>query len=228
MKKIIGFIFADDMEFKPFSDYATARGGEYIRTEPQNVIHLTVGDAEIYAIESGVGKVNSAIAALDLIKSYGVECIMSAGLSGAISGLKKGDIVAGSSYVECDFDIRAFGYPLGKKPNGQYMYGVPADMLEAALKIEGVHEGRLGTGDFFLTDAAKKQEYKEEFSINAFDMESAAIAATCDRYGVPFMSIRKISDDADDAALESYTEMNNLCEVALTEILMETVANLVG
>lgn len=228
MKKIIGFIFADDMEFKPFSDYATARGGEYIRTEPQNVIHLIAGDAEIYAIESGVGKVNSAIAALDLIKSYGVECIMSAGLSGAISGLKKGDIVAGNSYVECDFDIRAFGYPLGKKPNGQYIYGAPSDMLAAALKIEGVHEGKLGTGDFFLTDAAKKQEYKEEFSINAFDMESAAIAATCDRYAIPFMSIRKISDDADDAALESYTEMNNLCEVALTEILMETVANLIG
>ncbi len=228
MKKIIGFIFADDMEFKPFSDYAMVRGGEYIRTEPQNVIHLSAGDAEIYAIESGVGKVNSAIAALDLIKSYGAQCIMSAGLSGAISGLKKGDIVAGNSYVECDFDIRAFGYPLGKKPNGQYIYGVSSDMLEAALKIEGVHQGRLGTGDFFLTDAVKKEEFKKEFSINAFDMESAAIAATCDRYGVPFMSIRKISDDADDAAFESYTEMNNLCEVALTEILMKTVNNLVN
>ena len=228
MKKIIGFIFADDMEFKPFSDYAMGRGGEYIKKEPQNVIRLVSGDAEIYAIESGVGKVNSAIAALDLIKSYNVDCIMSAGLSGAISGLKKGDIVAGNSYVECDFDIRAFGYPLGKKPNGQYIYGVPADMLEAALKIEGVQQGRLGTGDFFLTDAVKKQEFKDEFSINAFDMESAAIAATCDRYGVPFMSIRKISDDADDAATESYREMNNLCEVALTEILMATVNNLVN
>ncbi len=227
MKKIIGFIFADDMEFKPFSDYAIGRGGEYIRKEPQNVIRLTTGDVEIYAIESGVGKVNSAIAALDLIKSYNVDYIMSAGLSGAISGLKKGDIVAGNSYVECDFDIQAFGYPLGKKPNGQYIYGVPADMLEAALKIEGVQQGRLGTGDFFLTDAVKKQEFKDEFSINAFDMESAAIAATCDRYGVPFMSIRKISDDADDAAFESYTEMNNLCEVALTEILMDTVNNLI-
>lgn len=228
MKKIIGFIFADDMEFKPFSDYATERGGEYIRKEPQNVIRLTVGNAEIYAIESGVGKVNSAIAALDLIKSFGVQYIMSAGLSGAISGLKKGDIVAGDSYVECDFDIRAFGYPLGKKPNGQYIYGVPEELLEAALKIDGVKQGRLGTGDFFLTDAAKKEEFKKEFSINAFDMESAAIAATCDRYKVPFMSVRKISDDADDVATDSYREMNNLCEVALTEILMKTVENLLA
>lgn len=226
MKKIIGFIFADDMEFKPFSEYALSRGGEFIQTEPQNIIRLTVSDAEIYAIESGVGKVNSAIAALELIKSFNVKYILSAGLSGAISGLKRGDIVAGDSYVECDFDIRAFGYPLGKKPNGQYIYDAPSDMLEAALKIDGMMQGRLGTGDFFLTDAVKKEEFKKEFSINAFDMESAAIAATCDRYGVPFMSIRKISDDADDVATDSYRAMNNLCEMALTEILMETVSNL--
>lgn len=226
MKKIIGFIFADDMEFKPFSDHAYAKGGESVASDPQNVIHLETENADIYAIESGVGKVNSAIAALELIHTYKVQYIMSAGLSGAISGLCRGDVVAGNSYVECDFDIRAFGYPLGKKPNGQYIYEASDVLLSAALSIEGMKQGRLGTGDFFLTDAEKKQEYKEEFSISAFDMESGAIAATCDRYGVPFMSIRKISDDADDNALDSYREMNNLCEETLTEILMEVAARL--
>ena len=226
MKKNIGFIFADDMEFKPFSEYALSHGGEYIKTNPQNVIHLLTEQTDIYAIESGVGKVNSAIAAMELIKTYNVSCILSAGLSGAISGLKRGDIVAGETYVECDFDIRAFGYRLGEKPGNKYIYKAPEEFVNTAINIEGVSSGKLGTGDFFLTDTQKKLEYKNEFEINAFDMESAAIAATCDKYSIPFMSIRKISDDADDTATELYHEMNNLAESDLTKILMRIIDTL--
>lgn len=226
MKKIFGFIFADDMEFKPFSEYAYKRGGKLISEKPQNVIELETENAVIYAIESGIGKVNSAIAALELIKSYSPDYIMSAGLSGAISGVARGDIVAGNSFVECDFDIRPFGYPLGKKSDGTYIHEASEELLTAARKLPGMKEGRLGTGDFFLTDPAKKNEYKEEFSITAFDMESGAIAATCSKYGVPFMSVRKISDDADDSATESYREMNNLCEETLTEILIDITNNM--
>ncbi|MDD6807061.1 MAG: 5'-methylthioadenosine/S-adenosylhomocysteine nucleosidase [Oscillospiraceae bacterium] len=226
MKRIFGFIFADDMEFKPFSEYAYKRGGKLISEKPQNIIELETDNAIIYGIESGVGKVNSALAALELIKSYSPNYIMSAGLSGAISGLVRGDIVAGNSFVECDFDVRAFGYPLGKKPDGAYIHEASKELLEAAKKLTGMKVGRLGTGDFFLTDSKKKNEYKEEFQISAFDMESAAIAATCSKYGIPFMSVRKISDDADDSATVSYREMNNLCEETLTEILIDITNNM--
>ncbi len=223
MKKIFGLIFADDMEFKPFSEYAYENGGELVAKTPQNVIRMEKDDSLIYGIEGGVGKVNCAVAALELIRTYHVDKIMSAGLSGAVSGLVKGDIVAGDSYVECDFDMTALNYPLGKKPDGSYIYYAPKDMLDVALKIDGMKSGRVGTGDFFLTDSEKKALYKAEFSVNAFDMESAAIAAVCDKYKIPFMSIRKISDDADDAATESYREINNLCERNLTETLMEVI-----
>ena len=227
MKKIFGFIFADDMEFKPFLDYATARGGQIIEKNGNSFVHLVYENIEIYARESGIGKVNAALAALELYFNFHVDAIMSAGLSGAISGLRKGDVVAGDSYVECDFDLRAFGYPLGKKPAGQYIYAADETLLKSAMHIEGMQTGRLGTGDFFLTDTDKKNEYKNEFKINAFDMESAAIAAACDKYKLPFLSVRKISDDADDEALESYREMNNLCEETLTEILIQVSLNYV-
>ena len=42
-------------------------------------------------------------------------------------------------------------------------------------------------------------------------METAAIASVCDMADIPFGCIRRISDDAGEAALDSYREMN-LCE----------------
>jgi hypothetical protein len=38
--------------------------------------------------------------------------------------------------------------------------------------------------------------------------------------------VRKISDDADDSALDAYQELNNLAETALSEILLEISAKL--
>ena len=137
--------------------------------------------------------------------------------------LRKGDVVAGTSYIECDFDLSAFGYPLGEKP-GNVRYHTASDkLLEAAKSIDGVLTARLGTGDFFLADPVKKQEYKETFDIEAFDMETAAIASVCDRLETPFLSIRKISDDADDSATGSYRELNDLAEKALSEVLLALV-----
>ena len=57
-------------------------------------------------------------------------------------------------------------------------------------------------------------------SDDSFDMETGAIASVCDKSGVPMLSLRKISDDADDASVEDYREMNNRQEACLTELLI--------
>ena len=58
-------------------------------------------------------------------------------------------------------------------------------------------------------------------------METAAIAAVADKLATPFLSVRKISDDADDGALESYTAMNELAEEDLSRILLNIVEKLI-
>ncbi len=226
MKKKIGFLFADDLEFLPFSQYSLEHGGAELAQKPHAVVTLETDNAMVYAIHSGVGKVRATMAAMTLIREYQVEAVLNAGLSGAISSLHKGDVVAGTSYVECDFDVRVFGRKLGEKIEGDYIHQADAALLDAALQVQGMQQGALGTGDFFLHTADKKEEYKKEFGIAAFDMESAAIACVCDAYSVPFLSVRKISDDADDAAPETYQEMNALAEMALTEVLLEIVQKL--
>ncbi|MEG0979283.1 MAG: 5'-methylthioadenosine/S-adenosylhomocysteine nucleosidase [Oscillospiraceae bacterium] len=223
MKKNIGIIFADDLEFKPFEDYAKINGAEASKLCGCNKITMQKGEKIIHAIESGVGKVNATVATCVLIEQCGVSAMLNAGLSGAISGMQREDIVAGESCVECDFDLRAFGYPQGQKPTGERVYSADEELLNIALDIKGIKKAKLGTGDFFLADKNKKDKYSEIFGINAFDMESVAIAIACSKYAVPFLSLRKISDDADDKSVSSYREMNQKCEKTLTEVLLKII-----
>ena len=210
MKQKIGFIFADEMEFQPFTEIALENGGSWLSKRPMNTIRYETDNAEIIAVECGIGKVNAAFAATVLILDHQVDCVLNAGLSGAIQHLRKGDVVAGTSYI-------------GETPGNVRSHTASDNLLEAAKTIDGVLTARLGTGDFFLADPVKKQEYKETFDIEAFDMETAAIASVCDRLETPFLSIRKISDDADDSATGSYRELNDLAEKALSEVLLALV-----
>ena len=57
-------------------------------------------------------------------------------------------------------------------------------------------------------------------------MESAAIAAVCSKNNVSFLSVRKISDDADDASGEDYREMNNRQEAVLASVIFGIISKI--
>lgn len=222
-RKILGAAFADEMEYAPFLAYA--RRQHCVETEKRRnaglVMALSKNDRqlEIHAVQCGIGKVNAASAVSFLIAEDGAQLICNAGLSGAVSGFRRGDLVAGESYVECDFDLSAIGVPAGQKPGQDWVYHADPELLRLALAHAGLRRGRLGTGDFFLISAATKKKYHEQFGITAFDMETAAVASVCHKSGIPFLCLRKISDDADDAAIAQYREMNERAEDTLTNVL---------
>ena len=233
MNITVGAIFADSMEYAPFLDWAKTQsykegslfGNECVEVE------YSVGDRKmtVIAVKCGIGKVNAAAAAAYLIGTRNVSCILNAGLSGAVSGLKREDMVAAESYVECDFDLTAIGYGLGVKPDGQeYILKADEKLLSYALESKGIIKAKVGTGDIFLTDAVRKKLYLDTFGIGAFDMETAAIASVCEKCDVPMLSVRKISDDADDCSVEDYREMNDRQESCLTELLESILMRLLA
>lgn len=224
MKKI-GVILADTQEYLPFIKFYSDMPSEEILVGTNKTTLYKSEDKEIIAMHCGIGKVNAANAAAALIYRFGCDTILNAGLSGAVSGLRREDLVAGLSYVECDFDLTAIGYDLGVKPDEENVHKADDTLLRYATTLEGFHvkQGALGTGDIFLSDSVKKKLYKETFGIKAFDMESAAIAAVCSKNDVAFLSVRKISDDADDASGEDYREMNDRQEAVLASVISEII-----
>lgn len=231
MKKNIGIVFADSMEYSPFLAFAKEKDGKefILRGNDAVCFTLTKGDREleITGVKCGIGKVNAASATSFLISDRGADFILNAGLSGAVHSLRREDMVAAESYVECDYDLSAIGYPLGVKPDGQnYIYKADEKLLGYALESQGIIKAKTGTGDIFLTDSAKKTLFYETFGVEAFDMETAAIAGVCDKCGIPMLSLRKISDDADDCSVEDYREMNEREEACLTELLEKIILRL--
>ena len=217
--KTIAVLIADTHEYNPFCKWATENGAENFTENGMRMLTMDFCGDRLVAMMSGTGKVNAAIAATHLILKYGAEEIYNIGFSGAVKGVRRGDLVAGSSCTECDFDLTPLGYELGVKPDQKYVYETDAELLELC-KAQNLYTGALGTGDMFLTSNKTKAEFHERFGICAFDMESGAIASACDRYGAKSLSIRKISDDSEDTATEDYREMNKSEEMGLTDTLI--------
>ena len=231
MEKTIGLIFADEMEYAPYLSWAKENGCEEERKFGNDTVTTYLKNEKnalkLIAVKCCIGKSNAAAAAAYLIGAEKADYILNAGLSGAVSRLKREDMIAATSHIECDFDLTAIGYAPGVKADKQrYLYTADETLLSYALQSDGIIAAPTGTGDIFLTDKAKKDFYKETFKIEAFDMETAAIASVCDKAEIPFLSLRKISDDADDSSVEDYREMNNRKESCLTELLVNILKRL--
>lgn len=220
-KKKIGVIIADDWEFEPLKKWAEKFSFNSSSSYKNEFITFAFGDLDVIAVKCGIGKVNAAFAASYLIFDEKCDIILNIGLSGAIKNLHKNDIIAGSEYIECDFDLTAIGRKLGEKPGQDYLYSADEKLLALAKECSIDSACRLGTGDVFLADRELKNKYSSAFDICAFDMETAAIACVCFRTGTPSVSIRKISDDCDESAMESYTDLNRKKETHLSEVLEE-------
>jgi len=218
----IGFVIADNYEYDPFRKFASEFNPEEFMALTNNCIRFDFDDKiEVVAMECGIGKVNAAIAALWLINEEKVDTILNVGLSGAVQNVHRNFIVAGTEYMECDFDLTAIGYDLGVKPQDVYVYKADEKLVSIAENCGVDYFGKLGTGDIFLADSALKVKFRDTFGICSFDMETGAIAAVCHKAQIPFLAIRKISDDCDENAVENYRELNDKKEVHLSEVARE-------
>lgn len=158
----------------------------------------SIGKNHIVAAQSGIGKVNAAVAAVEMINRYDVDAIISTGVAGGASvALEIRDVVASTSAlyhdVYCGKEAKKgqiIGLPLEFKSDERLLQ--KARQLQCSVKI---HTGKIVTGDCFVDNKAVMQGILDDFpEAMAVDMESAAIAQVCHRYKRGFISFRIISD----------------------------------
>ena len=70
-----------------------------------------------------------------------------------------------------------------------------------------VYEGRVISGDQFISSQEKKDVIKTTFGGLCTEMEGAAIAQTAWRNNIPFVILRSISDSANEDAVKEYNEI---------------------
>lgn len=168
---------------------------------------------DVVIVRSGIGKVNAAICTQILADDFNVDNIINTGIAGSLNEkINIGDIVLSTDTVEHDMDAVAFGYKLGVIPRMDNSFFVADEKLRNIAKeccheiLDGVEvfEGRIVSGDQFISDREKKNWLVENFSGYCTEMEGAAIAHAAYLNNIPFLIIRAISDKADDSASMDY------------------------
>jgi adenosylhomocysteine nucleosidase len=153
-----------------------------------------VGNCYVRLHQSGIGKVNAAIATLNIIRREHPDYVLSTGVAGGIDNkLQVMDVVAGSE--TCYHDVWCGpGNDKGQVQGLPTRYQGDASLLADAKRLD-LRCGLICTGDQFITDRSSLNKIKDDFPDGlAVDMESAAIAQTCYLNEVPFMSLRIVSD----------------------------------
>lgn len=157
-----------------------------------------IGSKSVVLAKSGIGKVCSAVGAMEMIRTFAPDYIINTGVAGGIdSSLKIMDIVIGEKAVYHDVwcgEGNEYGQIQGMPAWYQadpHLYRL-AIQLKTNVRLVG---GMICTGDRFITDREELNAIKTKFPQGlAVDMESASIAQVCYLYDVPFLSFRVISD----------------------------------
>lgn len=192
-----------------------------------------IGGKEVVVVRSGVGKVNAAMCVQILADRFAVNGIVNTGIAGSLKAeINIGDMVLSTDAVQHDMDATVFGYKPGQIPQTDvFAFEADAKLREMAksccLRVNpdiSVFEGRVLTGDQFISDKNRKNWLVEIFDGYCTEMEGAAIAQAAYLNHVPFLIVRAISDKADDSATVDYPEFERQAIVhstRLTKALIE-------
>lgn len=206
-------------------------GGAAVGLGPFAIHSGRIAGARVLLAESGVGKVNAAAITQELL-ARGADRVVFTGVAGALDPeLRPGDVVIGSSAVQHDVDVTGLGYRHGEVPGVGLAFEADAELVAFAADVAGavvaaerralaevdpaspgprVVVGRVASGDAFVADAGRAAGIRRRFDAACAEMEGAACAQVCYRWGTPFVIVRSISDSADhgaDVDFRRFTEL---------------------
>ncbi len=192
----------------------------------------SIGNTEVVVVKSGIAKVNAGICVQILVDEFEVTHVINTGAAGSLDArINIGDIVLSTDAVYHDVDVTVFGYQKGEVPQlGTASFVADETLREkakAAIKSAapdlGIFEGRVCSGDQFISSQEVKASIIKDFGGMCAEMEGAAIAQACYLNKIPFIIIRAISDKADGSDIVDYPVFEkkaaNDCAAATMELL---------
>jgi adenosylhomocysteine nucleosidase len=159
-----------------------------------------------------VGPVEAAVetaAALAELKAHGTlpDLVVSLGSAGS-RHLPQTEVFQVSSVSYRDMDASPIGFERGVTP---YL-DQPAE-IALPLRIPGVPEARLSTGAAIVSGAAY-----EAVAADMVDMETYAVLRACQRFEVPLIALRGVSDGASELSrLTDWTDYLHVVDERLAE-----------
>lgn len=142
----------------------------------------------------GIGKVNAAMKATEVILKYGCRHIINLGTAGS-NTFPTHSTIECRAFLQRDMDLSPLGFPKGETP----MDEIKGLLIEVPTHLANLPKGVCGTGDNFEVGPSK-------LPCELVDMESYAIAKVCRKLNVGFTAVKYITDGADHNAHNDWFE----------------------
>jgi futalosine hydrolase len=172
----------------------------------------SLGKLRVILCAGGIGKINAAASTATLIERYRPRLVINTGCAGAYPGsrLAIGDLAVASEEILGDEgvvtssgwqDLQSMKLPYHVRGKQRCYNEIPLSKHDAekAMQLADYHGVNLARGRFVTISTCsgsrqRGEELVERFGAISENMEGAAVALTCLRYGINCLEIRGISN----------------------------------
>ena len=195
----------------------------------------TLRGKDVVIVQCGIGKVNAGICVQILADLFQVDAVINTGVAGSLRAeINIGDIVVSTDACEHDMDVTALGYKKGIIPQmKESFFKADRQLVEAAIEVcrevnpdINVYEGRVLSGDQFISGEEIKNKLIDLFDGSCTEMEGAAIAHAAFLNEIPYVVIRAISDKTDGSAHMDYPEFERAAAAHSAKLVENLVKRL--
>jgi len=155
---------------------------------------------------TGVGKVSTAINTYEALSKEKPDMVMNIGTAGTLHH-QVGEIVLCSHFFDRDLEKIAH---LGVA----FKISFSEALLHAGCPKNLLYNGTVSTGDTFLTDLSESGSHAD-----VFDMEAFAAAQVCQKLGIPFFSVKYVTDVIGQNSIKHWEEKLEDARESLAEFL---------
>jgi adenosylhomocysteine nucleosidase len=146
--------------------------------------------AQYVKVITGIGKINATIAIMKAIQEYQPTTVINYGTAGSLNPVFGSGIHKVAKVAQRDLDIRVLGLELGQASRSEPVWYILDDIETRPT---------LTSGDQFVNAVP-------EMMSDLVDMEAAAYAKVCKKYGIMLDVYKFVSDNADGEAAATWEE----------------------
>ncbi len=168
----------------------------------------------IVGIISGVGKIKASAATEHLLSNYEISKVLNFGMAGGIDkSAEISEVINIVKSYDNDEDLSAFGHDK-----------VARELVE--LKNSKLKKGICVTGDKFVNDYNESKYINEKYDAICYEMELSAISMVCNMHKIPVISLKYISDKADENAEFDFEDSLKKATLSFSKFLVDTINEL--
>ncbi len=195
----------------------------------------TLDGRAVVIAASGVGKVRAAVTATLLVERFRCRALVLSGVAGGLSeDAHIGDLVVADRVIDVDYGrLTPEGrivYQPGvlpipeEKPDPGYLLPQPllARVRERLDELEpDVTLGTILTTDAYLAAPTERDQLAGEWGGLAIEMEGSALCGVAERFGLPWLVVRALSDRAGEDSLDDFNAFLDAAAASSARLVQE-------